>query len=150
MNKTQIINHLTTWPIKIIYHIPEFISFSSVHKSHHGGIQSFKKIRKQDSFIVGYPLLNKCGAHFFAHFFAIIAKLTLSNLIRMVKGSLGRGGAPITFIGECPREAFATFISQSIVSSIAIRNSHRKSQNSVDLMDQSHSLYSKRQITTKS
>ena len=50
-----------------------------------------KRIWKKHSCTVGYPLLNKCAAHFLAHFGAIIAKLKMSNLIRMVKCSWGRG-----------------------------------------------------------
>ena len=82
---------------KIIYHILGFISSSSMHKSHHAGIYSFKKIWKKHSFTVGYPLLNKCAAHFLAHFGAIIAKLKMSNLIRMVKCSRGRGGGVLLY-----------------------------------------------------
>ena len=91
---------------KIIYHILGFISSSSMHKSHHAGIYSFKKIWKKHSFTVGYPLLNKCAAHFLAHFGAIIAKLKMSNLIRMVKCSRGRGGSPLWKWRGCLSENF--------------------------------------------
>jgi len=92
---------------KIIYHTLD--SFPPPACTNHT-MEAFidnKKIWKKHSFTVGYPLLNKCAAHFLAHFCAIIAKLKMSNLIKMVKCSRGRGGgSPLWKWRGCSSENF--------------------------------------------